>query len=324
MLHPVLRGRLRVHASLYTSHRKISGNMRLPHRLWTIFDTRLICETENALVVLLHLVRRCIPISKTIFPYLKWMEDRKDWMYRKRVVAKRCLCGVEKVRASVLSREVEPLVFYVHTTFRDGGYRPVGYFSRQMQFVSNNFSCICVFPCYHRRGGTFLVDFICITILLSTFNFGDTMSGLLGIENGLERPLSEQRSCLWQVLARKTDSANQFESEEGSLRGFFFKNRWSDKARAVSESRREHRKIAIVRDRREAEKKVTRYIEERAKPTLLATNDLVVTSFKERLIEEATVGWASLNKSFQWCQQIYLRETLIYCESLLFCWFLTV
>ncbi|KAJ1349797.1 hypothetical protein KIN20_005451 [Parelaphostrongylus tenuis] len=38
---------LRVHASLHTSQRNISGNIRLPHRLWTIFGTRSICETED-------------------------------------------------------------------------------------------------------------------------------------------------------------------------------------------------------------------------------------------------------------------------------------
>ncbi|KAJ1371596.1 hypothetical protein KIN20_033579, partial [Parelaphostrongylus tenuis] len=54
------------------------------------------------------------------------------------------------------------------------------------------------------------------------------------------------------------------------------------------------RKRVVVRDRREAEEEIARYIKDRAKATLLASSDLLVSSFKRRLIKEANVGWASL------------------------------
>ncbi|KAJ1349798.1 hypothetical protein KIN20_005452 [Parelaphostrongylus tenuis] len=98
-------------------------------------------------------------------------------------------------------------------------YRPVEYFSRQKQFVSNNLFCICVFPCYHRRGyGTFSVDFT-------------------------RRILS-----LFMIAAKQRKK-----SPDAS------KNQLNPHC---------------------------------------CDNILVATSFKELFIEEATVGWASLNMSF--------------------------
>ncbi|CAJ0594190.1 unnamed protein product [Cylicocyclus nassatus] len=59
----------------------------------------------------------------------------------------------------VIFMDVEPFNFYILTMFLDGGFRALGYFSKQCSYLKHNLSCFCIFPCYQGKGyGTFLID----------------------------------------------------------------------------------------------------------------------------------------------------------------------
>ncbi|KJH43095.1 MOZ/SAS family protein [Dictyocaulus viviparus] len=98
-----------------------------------------------------------------------------------------CRLSMLWLENKVVYIDVEPFVFYVLTSFSNGCFRPLGYFSKQKDFLTNNLCCFCVFPCYQSRGyGTFMID------------FSYMLSRLAGVPSGPERPFSAHGSYVYR------------------------------------------------------------------------------------------------------------------------------
>ncbi|XGW07732.1 hypothetical protein V3C99_010690, partial [Haemonchus contortus] len=186
----------------------------------------------------------------------------------------------------VIFMDVEPFDFYVLTDFFKGRFRPLGYFSRQRQFFTHNLSCFCVFPCYQRHGyGTFLVD---LSYLLSR------MSGLPG---GPERPFSIQGSQVYNkywcdkllhLIYTKTLKLG-WENMRLDI-GELSKEAGIQEAEVLEaltglcncEMSRNNRSLN-VKISEDAVMAIGKYIDERKQSRLLAKEEFLERTFKERL-----------------------------------------
>lgn len=82
---------------------------------------------------------------------------------RKNVIFCQNICLLAKLflNSKTLYYDVEPFMFYVLYDYSRGGFKFVGYFSKEkLNSTGYNLSCIMTLPIYQRRGfGSFLIDF---------------------------------------------------------------------------------------------------------------------------------------------------------------------